>query len=93
MQAPKSSTNIDEPLNKGNVYITNTSSPSIREAYFNQFEKNFKLFLKSRSVELKSDGVMLLTLMGRDETHKIGNPVEVIGMVLNDMVQEVRDEV
>ncbi|XP_027907203.1 7-methylxanthosine synthase 1-like [Vigna unguiculata] len=87
-QAPKSSTNIDEPLNKGNVYITNTSSPSIREAYFNQFEKNFKLFLKSRSVELKSDGVMLLTLIGRDETHKIGNPVEVIGMVLNDMVQE-----
>ena len=44
-------------------------------------------------MELKSDGVMLLTLMGRDETHKIGNPVEVIGMVLNDMVQEVRDEV
>ncbi|WVZ16288.1 hypothetical protein V8G54_009270 [Vigna mungo] len=91
-QAPKSSTDTDEPLNKGNVYITCTSLPSIREAYFSQFAKNFELFLKSRSEELKSDGIMVLTFIGRDETHKIDNPAEVIGMVLNDMVQEVSDE-
>ncbi|BAT97543.1 hypothetical protein VIGAN_09101200 [Vigna angularis var. angularis] len=88
-QAPKSSSNTDEPLNKGNICVTSTSSPSVREAYFKQFEKNFKLFLKSRSEELKSDGIMLLTFIGRDETRKIRNPApEVIGMVLNDMVQE-----
>jgi len=92
MQAPKTWTNIDEPLNKGNVYISSTSAPSIYEAYFKQFEKNFNFFLKSRSEELKSDGSMVLTFIGRDETHKIGNPGEVIGMVLNDMVQEVSDE-
>ncbi|XP_052724723.1 7-methylxanthosine synthase 1-like isoform X1 [Vigna angularis] len=87
-QAPKSSSNTDEPLNKGNIYITSTSLPSIREAYFSQFAKNFELFLKSRSEEVKSDGVMVLPFIGRDETHKIGNPAEVVGMVLNDMVQE-----
>ncbi|KAK8464311.1 hypothetical protein PHAVU_011G176100, partial [Phaseolus vulgaris] len=86
-QAP-TSTNIAEPLNKGNVYIKSANPASVYEAYLKQFEKDFKLFLKSRSEELRSGGSMLLTFIGR-ETHKIGNPAEVIGMVLNDMVQEV----
>ena len=88
-QAP-TSTNIAEPLNKGNVYIKSANPASVYEAYLKQFEKDFKLFLKSRSEELRSGGSMLLTFIGR-ETHKIGNPAEVIGMVLNDMVQEVSD--
>jgi len=46
-QAP-TSTDIAEPLNKGNVYITSDSPPSVYEAYFKQFQKDFKLFLKSR---------------------------------------------
>ncbi|KAH1068554.1 hypothetical protein GYH30_006217 [Glycine max] len=87
-QAPKTSSNIAIPLNKGNVYITSTSSSSVYEAYFNQFEKDFKLFLKSRSEELRSGGIMVLTFIGRDKTRKINNPAEVIGMVLNGMVQE-----
>ncbi|KAK7390268.1 hypothetical protein VNO78_25567 [Psophocarpus tetragonolobus] len=87
-QAPKASTNMTKPFNKGNVYITSTSPPSVHEAYFKQFENDFKLFLKSRSLELRLGGVMLLTFIGRDKTHKIGNPGEVIGMVLNNMVQE-----
>ncbi|RDX66339.1 7-methylxanthosine synthase 1, partial [Mucuna pruriens] len=45
-------------LNKGNVYITSTTPPLVYEAYFKQFEKDFKLFLKSRSVELSSSGIM-----------------------------------
>lgn len=88
-QAPKTSSNIAIPLNKGNVYITSTSSSLVYEAYFKQFEKDFKLFLKSRSEELRSGGIMVLTFIGRDKTRKINNPAEVIGMVLNGMVQEV----
>ena len=88
-QAPKSSTNIGEPLNKGNVYITNTSPPSVHEEYLKQFENDFKLFLKFRSEELRPGGVMVLTFFGREKAQKCTRPEVVIGMILNDMVQEV----
>nr|KYP45503.1 Jasmonate O-methyltransferase [Cajanus cajan] len=87
-QAPKTWSNIAEPLNKGNVYITSTSPPSVYEAYLKQFNKDFNLFLTSRSEELISGGIMVLTFIGREKTKKFNNPAEVIGMVLNDMVQE-----
>ncbi|KAK7382311.1 hypothetical protein VNO80_01162 [Phaseolus coccineus] len=86
-QAP-TSTNIAEPLNKGNVYITSDNPPSVCEAYLKQFEKDFKLFLKSRSEELRSGGIMLLTLIGREKSEDMTSPWGLIDMVLNDMVQE-----
>ena len=76
-----------EPLNKGNIYISRTSPPSVYEAYFKQFERDFKCFLKSRFEELTSDGMMALTFIGRETT--ITSAQGVIGMVLNEMVQEV----
>ncbi|CAJ1948324.1 unnamed protein product [Sphenostylis stenocarpa] len=85
-QAPESSTS--EPLNKGNVCVTCTSPPSVYEAYFKQFEKDFKLFLKSRSEELRSDGIIVLTFLGREKSQKISSSWELIGVVLNNMVQE-----
>ncbi|KAL2337646.1 hypothetical protein Fmac_012092 [Flemingia macrophylla] len=87
-QAPKSSTDTSEPLNKENIVLTSESPPSVHETYLKQFEKDFKLFLKSRSEELTSDGIMVLTLMGRDRNNKFNNPAELIGMVLKDMVHE-----
>ncbi|XP_068479164.1 probable caffeine synthase MTL2 isoform X2 [Phaseolus vulgaris] len=88
-QAP-TSTNIVEPLNKGNVYITSDNPPSVYEAYLKQFEKDFKLFLKSRSEELRSGGIMLLTFIGREKSQDMTTPWGLIGTVLNDMVQEFR---
>ena len=76
-----------EPLNKGNIYISRTSPPSVYEAYFKQFERDFKSFLKSRSEELTSDGMMALTFVGRETTSTSAQGV--IAMVLNEMVQEV----
>lgn len=91
-QAP-TSTNIVEPLNKGNVYITSDNPPSVYEAYLKQFEKDFKLFLKSRSEELRSGGIMLLTFIGREKSQDMTTPWGLIGTVLNDMVQEVSHEI
>nr|ABD33161.2 Beta-ketoacyl synthase; SAM dependent carboxyl methyltransferase [Medicago truncatula] len=85
-QAPKDLTKNGEPLNKGNIYISRTSPPSVYEAYFKQFERDFKYFLKSRFEELTSDGVMALTFIGRETT--ITSAQGVIGMVLNEMVKE-----
>ncbi|KAL2337643.1 hypothetical protein Fmac_012089 [Flemingia macrophylla] len=87
-QAPKTWSNIAEPLNKGNILLTSASPPWAYEAYLKQFEKDFKLFLKSRSEELISGGIMVLTFIGTDKNNKFNNPAEVIGMVLNNMVQE-----
>ncbi|XP_027337722.1 jasmonate O-methyltransferase-like [Abrus precatorius] len=87
-QAPKDSTKIAEPLNKGNIYVTNKSPQSAHEAYLKQFEKDFTVFLESRSKELKRGGNMVLTFMGREKACEIYNPCVVIGTLLNDMVQE-----
>lgn len=85
-QAPKGLAKNGEPLNKGNIYISRTCPPSVYEAYFKQFERDFKSFLKSRFEELTSDGMMALTFVGRETT--ITSSQGVIVMVLNEMVQE-----
>ncbi|KAK6258307.1 SAM dependent carboxyl methyltransferase - like 4 [Theobroma cacao] len=51
--------------NKGNVYISESSPPSVSQAYWNQFQEDFSLFLKSRSMELVTGGRMVLILLGR----------------------------
>ncbi|CAJ2672267.1 unnamed protein product [Trifolium pratense] len=86
-QAPKNLAKNAEPLNKGNIYISKTSSPSVYEAYYKQFERDFKYFLKSRFEELASDGMMVLTFIGREATN-FTSVQGVVGMVLNDVVQE-----
>ncbi|KAL5058867.1 hypothetical protein RYX36_030471 [Vicia faba] len=85
--APENLLKNGEPLNKENIYISKTSPPSVYEVYFKQFESDFKNFLKLRSMELAVDGMMALTIMGR-EIDKIISVEGVIGMVLNQMVQE-----
>ncbi|KAL2337893.1 hypothetical protein Fmac_012339 [Flemingia macrophylla] len=87
-QAPEELTKGVEALNKGNTYITTTSSPTVYKAYFEQFQRDFKLFLGSRYDELKPCGIMVLTFIGREKAHEISSPWVVIGMVLKDMVLE-----
>ncbi|KAL5752619.1 hypothetical protein ACOSQ2_023126 [Xanthoceras sorbifolium] len=54
-----------ESLNKGNLYISESSPPAVSLAYFAQFQDDFSLFLQSRSKELVCRGRMLLILLGR----------------------------
>ncbi|KAK8515622.1 hypothetical protein V6N12_075653 [Hibiscus sabdariffa] len=51
--------------NKGNIYISKSSPPNVCKAYLEQFQKDFSIFLRSRSEEMINGGRMLLTLVGR----------------------------
>ncbi|XP_057458819.1 probable jasmonic acid carboxyl methyltransferase 2 isoform X1 [Lotus japonicus] len=89
-QAPEELTTGEEPLNKGHIHITNTSPEIVYKAYFEQFQRDFKLFLRSRSDELTVGGSMLLSFLGRENSlFEIGTSGALIGMILNDMVLEV----
>ncbi|MED6169493.1 hypothetical protein PIB30_021790 [Stylosanthes scabra] len=81
-QAPKK---LD---NKENVHLTSTSPAAMQRAYVEQFQKDFKLFLKLRSQELVSKGGMVLTLIGSDKTQKFRTAWSLVGITLNDMVLE-----
>ncbi|RVW13487.1 probable methyltransferase TCM_000336 [Vitis vinifera] len=52
-------------INKGNIYISKSSPPSVSELYLRQFQEDFALFLRSRSEELIEGGRMVLILLGR----------------------------
>ncbi|MCD7463069.1 hypothetical protein HAX54_049893 [Datura stramonium] len=56
-------------MNKGNIYISEKSPPLVSEAYFEQFQEDYSLFLRSRSEELVSGGKMVLILLGREGLH------------------------
>ncbi|MCL7047158.1 hypothetical protein MKW94_001458 [Papaver nudicaule] len=79
-------------INKGNLYITKSSPPSVIEAYLDQFKKDFVVFLKCRSEEVIKGGRMVLTLLGRrssDPTSKeCCSILGLLSMALNDMVLE-----
>ncbi|OIT29904.1 PREDICTED: jasmonate O-methyltransferase-like [Nicotiana attenuata] len=56
-------------MNKANIYISESSPTQVSEAYFEQFQEDFSLFLRSRSEELVSGGKMVLILLGREGLH------------------------
>ncbi|KAK4771037.1 hypothetical protein SAY87_031569 [Trapa incisa] len=65
-QTPVGLGNKDFPrVNKGKVYISKDSPKEVSEAYSEQFKKDMRLFLESRSEEVVAGGRMLLSLMGR----------------------------
>ncbi|XP_050292165.1 probable methyltransferase TCM_000336 [Quercus robur] len=55
----------DRSINKGHIYISESSPPQVSQAYFKQFQEDFNLFLRSRSDELVVGGQMVLILLGR----------------------------
>lgn len=83
------------PLNKGNIYIAQTSPDSVYKAYFDLFEKDFTLYLRSRSEEIIPGGHMVLIMIVSDmkasnSSHKYRWFIlELLGITLNDMVLEV----
>nr|QCP80348.1 methyltransferase 5 [Tanacetum cinerariifolium] len=57
-------------INKGSFYISKSSSPRVAKAYYDQFQEDFSLFLRSRSKEILVGGRMVLILLGRrDQNH------------------------
>ncbi|GER47534.1 S-adenosyl-L-methionine-dependentmethyltransferases superfamily protein [Striga asiatica] len=52
-------------INKKSIYITERSPGRVGEAYLKQFQKDFFLFLKSRSQEVVSGGRMVLIFLAR----------------------------
>ncbi|KAK7261707.1 hypothetical protein RIF29_28024 [Crotalaria pallida] len=77
--------------NKGNIYITRTSPANVLNAYYEQFQRDWSLFLKCRAEELVEGGCMVLTLPGRrsqDPTSKesIGYLYELLLTAINDLV-------
>ncbi|XP_057452174.1 probable jasmonic acid carboxyl methyltransferase 2 [Lotus japonicus] len=88
-QAPEELTMGEEPLNKGHIHLTYTSPAIVYKSYFEQFQRDFKLFLGSRSDELILGGSMVLSFLGRKNAlFEIGDSGVLIGIVLNDMVLE-----
>ncbi|XXG77322.1 hypothetical protein AAC387_Pa08g1494 [Persea americana] len=57
---------IGEALNKGHIYMAESSPPAVFKAYLEQFQRDFSLFLKFRSEEMICGGRMVLTLLGRN---------------------------
>lgn len=79
--------------NKGNIYIASTSPPSVLRAYYEQFQRDFLIFLKCRAVELVTGGRMVLTFLGRRSEDPSSKECcyifELLAIALNDMVSEV----
>ncbi|KAI9182285.1 hypothetical protein LWI28_023872 [Acer negundo] len=87
-QAPKgliSDTGVS--LNKENIFITETSHPSVRKVYLDQFESDFTTFLRSRRSELEAGGRMVLVFVVDDT---IFHPCYFapLGTAIKDMVSE-----
>ena len=80
-------------VNKGNIYLSSTSPPSVINAYFKQFQRDFSTFLQCRAEELVPGGAMVLTILGRksdDHSGKESGYVwELLARALNQLVSEV----
>ncbi|TVT98914.1 hypothetical protein EJB05_55727, partial [Eragrostis curvula] len=62
---PGLSDETNTPLNKGKMFISSTSPPAVPKAYLKQFQRDFGLFLQSRTAEIVPGGAMILSMLGR----------------------------
>ncbi|XP_062118107.1 probable methyltransferase TCM_000336 [Humulus lupulus] len=56
-------------INKGSIYISERSPKEVTQAYLNQFQKDFSVFLGARSKEVIQGGKMVLILLGKEGPH------------------------
>ncbi|XP_057531280.1 probable jasmonic acid carboxyl methyltransferase 2 [Amaranthus tricolor] len=93
-QVPQGLNEDDQPriLNKGNVYISRTSTMEVVMAYKQQFRNDFLTFLKCRASEMISSGRMVLTFVGRNSVEPTSlqdsYPWDFISHCLATMVSE-----
>ncbi|XP_048129075.1 salicylate carboxymethyltransferase-like [Rhodamnia argentea] len=78
--------------NKGNIYIARSSPPGVIRAYYEQFQRDFSMFLECRGQELVMGGRMVLTIPGRrsdDPSSKECCSIwELLAIALNEMVSK-----
>ncbi|OMO75609.1 SAM dependent carboxyl methyltransferase [Corchorus olitorius] len=74
--------------NKGNICVAKTTPPNVYNAYLEQFQRDFALFLKCRADEVVPGGRMLLTTMGSIKSNDSLSIWEFVGLKLNQMVSE-----
>lgn len=90
---PELDSEADNMSNKGNIYMAESSPPGVFRAYLEQFQKDFFLFLRSRSEEMVSGGRMVITLLGRASADPSSKECcyiwELLAKALNDMVSQV----
>nr|GMD75924.1 salicylate carboxymethyltransferase-like [Ipomoea batatas]GMD75926.1 salicylate carboxymethyltransferase-like [Ipomoea batatas] len=77
--------------NKDNICITASTPPIVIKAYYEQFESDFSIFLKSRSEELVTGGRMVLYFSGRksespNPSHDVLTFPVLLAKVLKDLV-------
>ncbi|XP_030509875.2 S-adenosyl-L-methionine:benzoic acid/salicylic acid carboxyl methyltransferase 1-like [Cannabis sativa] len=77
-----------EAHNKGNIYISKTSPAMVFKSYLDQFQIDFTNFLRYRSEEMVSGGIMILTFLGSIQSHSPKSIYEILGRTLNGMVKE-----
>jgi jasmonate O-methyltransferase len=82
-----------EVLNAGNMYIWETTPPSVVKLYQRQFQEDFSQFLALRHDELVSGGQMVLTFLGRKNRDVLRGEVSymygLLAQALQSLVQEV----
>ncbi|MFS7983527.1 putative methyltransferase [Helianthus anomalus] len=82
-----------ENTNKGSIYISTTSPPSVIREYHEQFQRDFFMFLKCRAEEMVGGGRMVLTILGRRSDDPCSKECcyhwDLLAETLNDMVVEV----
>lgn len=75
--------------NKGNIYMASTSPSNVLKAYYQQFQKDFSLFLECRAKEVVEGGYMVLTFLGRKSDDPSSKECclvwELMAKALNDM--------
>lgn len=81
-------------MNKGKIYISKSSPQRVLDSYLLQFQKDFSLFLKSRSEELVPGGGIVLSFMGRRSRDPTAEEScyqwELLAQALMSMVLEVQ---
>ncbi|XP_030444374.1 7-methylxanthine methyltransferase ICS1-like [Syzygium oleosum] len=91
-QVPNLTSEEGFPLNKGRIYISETSPGVVKEAYLDQFRADFTTFLKFRSEEMVDNGRLLLVLNGRKDKDFAGINshyiMEKLGEAIADLVSE-----
>lgn len=81
------------PINKGNIYISETSPKVVAEVYLAQFHQDFTRFLVCRSKEVLSKGRMLLTFRGRPSSSNAATwqpwELKIFAQAINCLVSQV----